>query len=87
VNPDNNEIANFCAERHLQCIPLNATTVVGNTAGALVINSALVISQLTNAISLQNEEAMGSNNEKKLKVRLSAKRRRKTRPRTCTLPS
>jgi hypothetical protein len=34
----------------------------GNTAGALVINNASVISQLINAISLQNEEGMESNN-------------------------
>jgi hypothetical protein len=35
--------------------------VAGNTTGALVIVSALVISQLTNTISLQNEETMESN--------------------------
>ncbi len=46
----------------MQCIILNAMMVAGHTTGALVIDSALVISQLTNAISLQNEEAMESNN-------------------------
>jgi hypothetical protein len=48
--------------RHLQFITSNTTTVAGNTAGALVIDSASVISQLTNAISLQNKEAMESKN-------------------------
>jgi hypothetical protein len=62
VNPDNTEIAKFCVNRHLQCITLNMTTVAGNTAEALVIDSAVVISQLTNTISLKNKEAMESNN-------------------------
>jgi hypothetical protein len=86
LNPDDTEIAKFCMDRHLQCITLNVKMVAGNTARALVINIALVISQLTNAISLQNKETMESNNlhHKKLKGRLSARRRRKTRSRTCT---
>ncbi len=61
MNPDDTEIAKFCAGRHLQCITSNVMTVAGNTTGALVINNALVISQLTYKISLQNED-MESNN-------------------------
>ncbi len=62
VNPDDTETTKICTDRHLQCITLNTTTAAGNTAGTLVINNPLVISQLTNPISLQNKEAMESNN-------------------------
>ncbi len=63
VNTDNTKIATFCNERHLQCITLNAMTATSMRAGGVVfVNNALVISQLTNAISIQNKEAVDSNN-------------------------
>ncbi len=63
VNPDDTKIATFCDDQDLQCITSNVTAATSTTArGAAVIDNALVISQLTNAISLQNEEAMESNN-------------------------
>jgi hypothetical protein len=59
VNPDNTKIATFCNNQYLQCITSNVTAATSTTSrGAVVIDKALVISQLTNAISLQNEEAM-----------------------------
>ncbi len=89
VNPDNTEIAKFCMDRHLQCITLNTLMVAGNTAGAVVINSAAVKTQLTNKISLQTKKIWNQTASvaKKLNGRLSAKKRRKTRTRTCTQPS
>ncbi len=63
VNPDDTKIATFCNERHLQCITLNAMTVTSTRAGgAVIVNNASVISQLTNAISILNKEAIESNN-------------------------
>jgi hypothetical protein len=82
MNPDNTEIAKFCADRHLQCITLNTTMVAGHTTGALVINSALVISQLTNAISLQNEEAMESNNLRCKEIERQVERKVKKKDKT-----
>ncbi len=82
VNPDDTEITKFCADRHLQCITLNATTVAGNTTGALVINSALVIRQLTNAISLQNEEAMESNNLRRKEIERQVESKEKKKDKT-----
>jgi hypothetical protein len=63
VNPDDTKIATFCNERHLQCITLNATTATSTRAGgSVIVDNASVISQLTNAISIQNKEAIESNN-------------------------
>ncbi len=54
INPDDSEINSFCKERHAQCIK--------GVAGASVsFDNNSVISQLTNAISTQNEEAIKSN--------------------------
>ncbi len=54
INPDNLEINSFCKECHAQCIK--------GVAGASVsFDNNSVISQLTNAISNQNEEAIESN--------------------------
>ncbi len=54
INPDDSEINSFCKERHAQCIK--------GVAGASVsFNNNSVISQLTNAISTQNEEAIKFN--------------------------
>ncbi len=62
VNPDNIEISNFCKDQHLQCIT-SAMALTSTTAGgAVVVDNASVISQITNAISLQNKEAIESNN-------------------------
>jgi hypothetical protein len=82
VNPDETEIAKFCADRHLQCITLKATTVTGNTAGALVIDSASVISQLTNVISIQNEKAMESNNLRCKEIERQVEREEKKKDKT-----
>ena len=62
VNPDDIEISNFCKDRHLQCITSAMALTSTRAGGAAVVNNASVISQLTNAISLQNEEAIESNN-------------------------
>ncbi len=63
VNPDDTKIVTFCNERHLQCITLNTTTATNMIAGgAVIVDKALVISQLTNAISIQNKEAIELNN-------------------------
>jgi hypothetical protein len=54
INPDDSEINSFCKERHAQCIK--------GVAGASVsFDNNSVISQLTNAISTQNKEAIESN--------------------------
>jgi hypothetical protein len=54
INPDDSEINSFCKEPHAQCIK--------GVAGASVsFDNNSVISQLTNAISAQNEEAIKSN--------------------------
>jgi hypothetical protein len=62
MNPDDTKIAFFSADRHLQCITANGMTTKGITAGAAISDNASVISQLTNTISIQNEEAMEPNN-------------------------
>ncbi len=54
INPYDSEINSFCKERHAQCIK--------GVAGASVsFDNNSVISQLTNAISTQNKEAIKSN--------------------------
>jgi hypothetical protein len=82
VNPNDTEIVKFCGDRHLQYITLNTATAAGNTTGALVINSASVISELINAISLKNEQAMESNslcpNEIERQVECKEKKKNKT---------
>jgi hypothetical protein len=71
--PGRNNFGTFCTTQ-------DETMSAG---GAVVINNILVISQLTNAISLQNEEAMELNNfaVKKWNGRSNKKRRRKIGPR------
>ncbi len=54
INPDDTEVTSFCKERSVQCIKRVAGTPVA-------LDSSSVISQLTNAISTQNEEATESN--------------------------
>ncbi len=54
INPDDSEINSFCKERHAQCIK-------GVAGVSVSFDNNLVISQLTNAISTQNKEAIESN--------------------------
>jgi hypothetical protein len=54
INPDDSEINSFCKERHAQCIK-------GVAEASVSFDNNSVISQLTNAISTQNEEAIKSN--------------------------
>jgi hypothetical protein len=56
--------------------------VAGNTAGALVINSSSVISQLTNVISLQNDEAMESNNLRHKEIKRQVERKENKKDKT-----
>jgi hypothetical protein len=54
VNPDNTDVSSFCSERHFLCITSSQRT--GQRTGeAVVLDGATVISQLTNALTLQNE--------------------------------
>jgi hypothetical protein len=83
VNPNDTKIATFCDNRHLQCITLNVTAATSTRAGgAVAINNALVISQLTNGISLQNKEAMESNNLCHKKIERQIEREEKKKDRT-----
>jgi hypothetical protein len=50
--------------------------------GAVVIDNALVISQLTNTISLQNKEAMESNNLCHQEIEWQIEREEKKKDRT-----
>jgi hypothetical protein len=54
INPDDTEVTFFCKERSAQCIK-------GVAGTSVALDSSSVISQLTNAISAQNEEATESN--------------------------
>ncbi len=54
INPDDLEINSFCKERHTQCIK-------GVAGVSVSFDNNSVISQLTSAISTQNEEAIQSN--------------------------
>ncbi len=54
INPDDSEISLFCKKRHAQCIK-------GVSGSSVPFDNSSVISQLTNAISAQNEEAIKSN--------------------------
>ena len=60
VNPDNIEISTFCNDWHLQFITSAMATTRTRAGGAVVVDNASVVSQLTNAISLQNKEAIES---------------------------
>ncbi len=54
MNPNNTEVTTFCKERLRQCIK-------GVSETSVTLDNSSVISQLTNAISAQNEEAIESN--------------------------
>jgi hypothetical protein len=83
VNPNNTKIATFCSNRHLQCITLSIMAATSTRArGVVVIDNASVISQLTNAISLQNKEAMESNNLCRKEIEQQIKREEKKKDRT-----
>ena len=56
LNPDDVEISSFCKERHVQCI-----SGAASAGTAVSFDNSSVISQLTHAISAQNEEAVESN--------------------------
>jgi hypothetical protein len=81
VTSDDTNIANFCMDRHLRCITANRTTASGITAGAAIIHNALVISQLTNVVSIQNKEAMELNNlcHKEIEKQMECKEKKKDR--------
>ncbi len=49
INPDDTEVTFFCKERSAQCIK-------GVAGTSVALDNSSVISQLTNAISAQNEE-------------------------------
>jgi hypothetical protein len=86
VNPNDTKIATFCNNQHLQCITLNVMAATSTTArGAVVIDNALVIRQLTNAISLQNKEAMESNILPHQEIDWQIKQEEKKKDRTKTL--
>ena len=54
INPGDTEVMFFCKERSAQCIKAVAETSVA-------LDNSSIISQLTNTISTQNEEATESN--------------------------
>ncbi len=54
VDPDDAELKAFGIERASQCITLNAATVT-RPREAVMLDGAMVISQLTNALTIQNE--------------------------------
>jgi hypothetical protein len=86
VTPDDVKISKFCINYHLQCIESNMTMM--NTASASTLDNALVISQLTNTISIQNKEAMESNNLCQMEIERQIKKEEKKKdPRKFTLPS
>jgi hypothetical protein len=60
VIPNNVKVLTFCNNQHLQFITLNTTMTTA--AGEVTLDNALLISQLTNAVSIQNKEAIKSNN-------------------------
>ena len=89
VNPDNIEILNFCKDWHLQCITSAMALPSTRAGGAVVVDNASVINQLTNAISLQNEEAIESNNlrRKEIKRQIEREEKKKDRTKNSTQPS
>ena len=54
INPNDIEVTFFCKEHSVQCIK-------GVAGTSVALDNSSVISQLTNAISAQNEEATESN--------------------------
>jgi hypothetical protein len=54
VNPDDTEIEAFGIDRHNQCIS-SSQALTTRTGEALMLDGATVISQLTNALTIQNE--------------------------------
>jgi hypothetical protein len=58
VTPDDVKVSTNCNNHYLQCFASNMTMTTA--AGAVTLDNALVISQLTNAISVQNEETTES---------------------------
>jgi hypothetical protein len=54
INPDDTEVMFFCKEHSAQCIR-------GVAGTSVALDNSSIISQLTNAISAQNEEATESN--------------------------
>ena len=81
VNPNDIEISNFCKDRHLQCITSTTALTSTRAGGAVVINNASVISQLNNAISLQNKEAIESNNLRCKEIEIWIERKEKKKGR------
>ena len=66
----------------------SATALTSTRAGgAVVVNNASVISQLTNAISLENKEAIESNNLHRKEIKRQIKREEKKKDSTKKLYS
>jgi len=55
VNPDDEEVEAFYANRHNYCIFISTESTGPRTGEALVLDGNTVISQLTNALTIQNE--------------------------------
>ena len=82
VNPGNIEISNFCKDQHLQYITSAMVLTCTRAGGVVVVDNASVISQLTNGISLQNEEAIESNNLRHKEIKRQIKRKERKKDRT-----
>ena len=65
VDPDEVEVVNFYSERHLLC---NASGQMTDqqTGVALTLDGATIISQLTNARSIQNQYFGGASAQKEI---------------------
>ena len=78
INPDDTEITSFSKERHLQCI---SSTMANARLGGGVDNAS-IISQLTNAISVQAEEAAESNSLRRKEIERQIEREEKKNDKT-----
>ena len=87
VTPDDVQNSILCNNQHFQSITLTRT--MSNATGAAHLDNASVISQLTYAISIQNKEAMESNNlrRKEFEKHIEREEKKKDEPRKFTLPS
>jgi hypothetical protein len=75
INPDDSEITLFCKECHTQCIK-------GVSGSSVSFNNSSVISQLTNAISAQNEEAIKSNRLRRQEIKPTINKEESKKDRT-----
>ena len=82
VNPDDEEVEAFYAKRHTYCIIISTESTGPRAGEALALDGNTVISQLTNALTIQNEYLEDANVINRKNQILAEERKEKEKDRT-----